>query len=96
MEKTDTYELTYTEGFLEQLEKHENSGQKDVLKKIEKLFPEIEISPKKGTGHLERLLGYGERYVYSRHINKKHRMVYEVFEEEKKVLMLTCYGHYDD
>jgi len=43
MEKTDTYELTYTEGFLEQLEKHENSGQKDVLKKIEKLFSEIEI-----------------------------------------------------
>ena len=38
MEGTDTYELTYTEGFLEQLEKHENSGQKDVLKKIEKLF----------------------------------------------------------
>ncbi len=23
-------------------------------------------------------------------------VVYEVFEEEKKVLMLTCYGHYDD
>ena len=88
------YELTYTELFLEQLETHENSGQKDILRKIEKLFAEIEMFPKKGTGHPEALLGYGEREVYSRHINKKHRLIYEIFEEERKVMMLSCYGHY--
>ena len=52
--------------------------------------------PKKGTGHVEALLGYGDREVYSRHINKKHRLVYEVLIEKRKVVMLSCYGHYED
>lgn len=94
--KTTFHELSYTEFFLEQLEKHEKSGQKEILRKIEKLFSEIEMFPKKGTGHVEALLGYGDREVYSRHINKKHRLVYEVFDEKRKVVMLSCYGHYED
>ncbi len=27
---------------------------------------------------------------------KNHRLVYEVFEEEKRVELLSAYGHYND
>lgn len=28
--------------------------------------------------------------------DKKHRLTYEVFEEEKKIEILACLGHYED
>jgi toxin YoeB len=33
---------------------------------------------------------------YSRRINIQHRMVYEVFLEEKKILILRMWTHYGD
>ena len=33
---------------------------------------------------------------WSRRINKKHRLVYEIREEIVLVLVLQAYGHYDD
>lgn len=29
-------------------------------------------------------------------LTKKHRLTYEIFEEEKTVKILACYGHYED
>lgn len=48
------------------------------------------------TGQIEPLKGYGERNVYSYRIDKKHHLIYEVFEEEKRVDLLAAYGHYDE
>ena len=56
----------------------------------------IEQPPSWGTGKPEVLKGYGERNVYSRRIDPKHRLVYEVFEEKELVKILSAYGHYDD
>lgn len=33
---------------------------------------------------------------WSRTITKKHRMIYEIFEAEVYVDVLSAYGHYDD
>ena len=33
---------------------------------------------------------------WSRHITKRHRLVYEIHDAEVVVLVLTTYGHYDD
>lgn len=74
----------------------EKSGQKKNLEKIDALLDEIELHPTTGTGKPEALKGYGERSVYSRRIDQKHRLTYEIFEEEKFVKVLACYGHYDD
>lgn len=49
-----------------------------------------------GTGKPELLKGFSERKVYSRRIDQKHRLIYEVFEEEKRVELLSAWGHYDD
>ena len=33
--------------------------------------------------------------AYSRHINIKHRLIYEVLEEEKTVKIISLWTHYD-
>lgn len=48
------------------------------------------------TGQIEPLKGYGERNVFSYRIDKKHHLIYEVFEEEKRVDLLAAYGHYNE
>lgn len=88
------YELDFSQKFDTDVEKLRSN--KILLKKIDKLLDEIEEDPTTGTGQVEPLKGYGERSVYSRRIDKKHRLVYEVFEEEKIVKILSAYGHYED
>lgn len=92
----DTYEVEYSDKYFLHIKKHSSSGQKIVLKKIATLLLEIRNTPTEGTGKVEPLKGYGERSVYSRRIDKKHRLTYEVFEEERRVFILAAYGHYDD
>lgn len=87
----ETYKLKYSDEYL----KHLKSGQRKVLAKIDSLLDEIETHPTTGTGQVEPLKGYGERNVYSRRIDKKHRLTYEVFEEERYIEILSAYGHYE-
>jgi len=84
-EEEKTYITTYSEG-----------GNQQILAKIAAFLKELRVSPKKGTGKPEALKGYGEREVWSRRINDKHRLVYEILEEEREVKILTAFGHYDD
>lgn len=76
---------------LAKLEKYEPK----VFKKALRFIGELELHPKMGTGHPEQLKGKPEGR-WSREITKKHRMVYQIFDEEVVVLILTAYGHYDD
>ena len=63
--------------------------------KAQSLIEELREHPKTGTGHPEPLRG-DRAGQWSRHISKKHRLVYEILETEVVVLVLTAYGHYDD
>ena len=69
------------------------SGDKQVIKKLNKLLNELREHPETGTGKPERL-----KYVnkWSRRINDKHRLIYEIFEEIVVVEVVQAYGHYDD
>ena len=67
----------------------------DAFKKATKLLNEIAIHPKTGTGHPEPLKGAPENR-WSRHITKKHRLVYRIFETEIYVTVLSTYGNYGD
>ena len=72
-----------------------NSGRKLDMKKLEVLFLELELHPKSGTGSPEKLRYYdGE--VWSREVNKKDRLVYEIFDEDLLVIVIQSLGHYDD
>ena len=63
--------------------------------KAQNLIEELREHPKTGTGHPEPLRG-DRAGQWSRHISKKHRLIYEIRETEVVVLVLTAYGHYDD
>lgn len=90
------YRLQETSQFTSGLDRHKKSGQSKMIIKIFSLLEELENHPTTGTGKPEPLKGYGERFVYSRRIDKQHRLIYEIFEEEKIVKLLSAYGHYDD
>lgn len=62
------------------------------LKKINKLILEIQRSPYEGTGKPEPLK-YDLAGFWSRRIDREHRLVYQVTENE--ILIYSCRYHYD-
>lgn len=66
-----------------------------AFKKIVKMLEEMRIHPREGIGHPEALLK-GNDVTYSRHITKKDRLIYDIYDEIVKVLVLTAKGHYRD
>lgn len=66
-----------------------------AYKKLKKFIEEPKTHPTTGTGHPHRLTG-DRAGQWSRSITKKHRLVYEVHDDEIIVLVLAAYGHYDD
>ena len=88
------YEIEYRDQALldiAKLKKDEPAAYKKVVSFIE----ELKEHPKTGTGHPEPLKGKPEGR-WSRQINKKHRLVYRIYETEVVVLVIAAYGHYDD
>ena len=64
-----------------------------TLKKINKLLKEVQRTPFFGAGKPEPLK-YKNVDAWSRRIDKKHRLVYVVFDDN--VLIVQCKGHYED
>lgn len=90
-----SYTLIFSETALEDIERHKKSGDKLVLKKIEKLLKELMEHPTTGTGQPE-ILKYELAGLYSRRITKKHRLVYSVHKEIITVHVLSAWAHYGD
>jgi toxin YoeB len=74
------YKLRVTSNALNDLDKFKKSGDQKILQKIETLFEELRSHPRTGTGHPELLKNEASN-LYSRRINKKHRLVYRVEDE---------------
>ncbi|NOY94888.1 MAG: Txe/YoeB family addiction module toxin [Chlorobi bacterium] len=90
-----SYTLEFSEIALADIKKHKKSGDKVVLKKIEKLLNELMEHPTMGTGQPEQLR-HNLTGLYSRRINQKHRLVYSINEEIVTVLVLSAWAHYGD
>ncbi|MEX2380162.1 MAG: Txe/YoeB family addiction module toxin [Vicingaceae bacterium] len=86
-------EVSYTPDALKDRDFWKKSGNRSILKKITALVEAIEDNPFEGIGKPEQLKHELSSY-WSRRINKEHRIVYEVFEEENKILILSLKGHY--
>ena len=65
---------------------------KKMLKKINKLLKEIQRTPFKGEGKPEPLKRGLDSW--SRRINEKDRLVYEV--KDNNIMVIQCKGHYND
>lgn len=75
------------------LSKHKKSGDKASIKKILKILNELKEHPYTGTGNPEELK-YELSGFWSRRINKKDRLIYEVQEEVVTVFVVSAFGHY--
>lgn len=89
------YTLEFSETALKDIEKHKKSGDKLVLKKLEKLLNELMNHPTSGAGQPEKLK-HDLKGLYSRRINKKHRLVYSIKEQIVTVHVLSAWSHYGD
>lgn len=74
---------------------HKKTGDKATLKKITRIFEELEKDPYKGVGKPEPLK-YGWAGYWSRNVDKKNRIVYFVDELKKTVTVISAKGHYGD
>jgi toxin YoeB len=90
-----SYILEFSDHALEDIEKHKKVGDQTVLKKLQRLFNELREHPMTGTGQPEKLK-HELAGLYSRRINKKHRLVYSIKEEIVTVYILSAWSHYGD
>lgn len=90
------YLIEISTSALEDLKKLKKSGNKQDINKINLLIAELKINPRFGIGKPEKLKNIdGE--VWSRRINQKDRLVYEIFETPHlKIVVLQMLGHYLD
>ena len=91
-----SYTLVLTQRAAKELAKLKKSGQKNLVSKVADLMEELIADPRVGTGRPERLKHYPDGEIWSRRLDKKNRVVYEVRDEEIIVLLLSLTGHYDD
>jgi len=77
------------------LKEHFKSGNKGIIKKIEKILLELSETPYEGEGRPEQLKHDFSGY-WSRRLNQKDRMVYRVEETVVTVFVVSAMGHYKD
>jgi toxin YoeB len=85
------YHLDFTDRANEDIDEHKKAGNKSVLKKLHVLLNELTEHPFTGTGKPEPLK-HALSGMWSRRINREHRLIYEV--EEDTVFILSAKGHY--
>lgn len=78
-----------------ELAAHNKSGDQKVIRRIERIFKELEDTPYQGVDSPEplkyKLSGY-----WSRQLNKKDRLIYKVDETVILVCIVSAKGHYGD
>ncbi len=85
------YRVVYTKKAINDIPKLKAAG---LEKKARALIELLKENPYQSPPPLEKLKGDLSR-AFSRRINIKHRLVYEVIEEEKTVKILKLWTHYE-
>lgn len=87
------YALKFEDQAILDIARLKKSGDKAIIKKLEKLLIEMQEHPRTGTGQVEQLKYYRVE-TWSRRINREHRIVYRVHDDVVEVLVLAVFGHY--
>jgi len=89
-----TYNLLFSKNALDDIQSHRKSGYRAILMKIDQLLNELINHPSTGTGQPEKLK-HELSGKFSRRINRKHRLIYEIDEVAKTVYVLSAKAHYE-
>ena len=71
------------------------SGDKSLVGRVERIFEELSEDPNKGIGKPEQLK-HNLAGLWSRRLDKKHRLIYQVIEETVTVQLVAAKGNYSD
>lgn len=85
------YKLYFTKHANEDALKLKNAGLK---RKTQELLYILSVNPFQNPPPYEKLLG-DLNGIYSRRINIKHRLVYQVFKDNLAVKILRMWSHYE-
>lgn len=85
------YEIVYTKTAVKDIPNLKAAHLDD---KAKQLIAVIKENPYQSPPSYEKLTG-DLQGLYSRRINVQHRLVYEVFEDEKKIKIVSLWTHYD-
>ena len=88
-----TFTLLFSKNALDDIRSHQKSGDKAVLIKMDQLLNELLVHPATGTVQPEKLK-HELSGKFSRRINRKHRLVYEIDENAKTVYVLSARALY--
>ena len=86
------YKIVYTKDSIKDIEKLKNVN---LDKKVLTLIEIIKNNPFQNPPPYEKLVG-DLNGIYSRRINIKHRLVYQIIEDIKTVKILSMWTHYEN
>jgi Txe/YoeB family toxin of toxin-antitoxin system len=86
-----TWKVVYTDQAKKDAQKIAAAG---LRPQVERLLAVLRSDPFKTPPRYEKLVG-DLRGAYSRRINIHHRLVYQVYEEEKTVKVIRLWTHYE-
>ena len=90
------YVVLLSESAKVQLAAIKKSGDKATIKKIATLLLELQQHPRTGTGQVEHLKHFAFAETWSRRVNKKYRLIYEIHDAEVYVVVVSMRSHYSD
>lgn len=85
------YKIVYAKSALKNIPKLKAAKLDDKTKNLIEI---IRNNPFQNPPPYEKLVG-NMANLYSRRINIQHRLVYEVFENEKTIKIVSVWSHYD-
>lgn len=85
------YDIVFTNQTIKQIKS--NLKNTPLEQKVKNLIKIIKENPYKIPPPYEKLIN--NKNCYSRRINVKHRLVYEVFEKQKIIKILSVWTHYE-
>ena len=86
------YEIIYRKQVLKDIPKLKEIG---LNKKAKQLIDILKNNPYQNPPPYEKLVG-DLSGTYSRRINNKHRLVYQINEEKKVIRILSVWTHYEN
>ena len=79
----------------EHLEEYKKSGNETIKERFSRIFRELKQHPEIGIGKPKKLKHQYAGY-WSRRINKKNKMIYEIRKTEITVYIISAKDHYED
>lgn len=86
------YKIVYRNQVVKDIPKIKSIG---LSEKVKRLIEVIKENPYQNPPPYEKLVG-DLQGSYSRRINIQHRLVYQVYEKEKTIKIISIWSHYEN